>query len=173
MKHILIPTDFSLQSLNAVHAAVATHSEQPFKITLLHLLRMAEDIPQLLFRSMRSKQEEIITPDFREACEILQNRYESSIASIHIKLGFGSTKSYVQNLLEGEKIDLIFCCPDIQLALPSPRSVEMMSLLRKTGVIIETVPSRIGRETFTESKNEQKEPGLRIPKNLTEYAVEK
>jgi hypothetical protein len=141
MKHILIPTDFSVQSLNAVHAAVAKYNEK-IKITLFHLLRTPGDIPEILFPSMRNKHMKIVTTEFKEACEILHNRYSSSLHALNIKFGFGTTRSYLQNLLEGEKVDEILICPDIQLGLPGSNSVEMTSLLKKTGWNIEYTSSR-------------------------------
>lgn len=175
MKHLLIPTDFTVHSLNAIHAAVATHGKEPFKITLFHLLRMPGDIPDLLFPSLRNKHLQMITGEFREACEVLQNRYPSIIASLQVKFGFGTSVAYVRNLLEGEKVHIVFTCPDIQLSLPSPRSMEMISLLKRTGYAIETVPSHTVRKNYSDMKViDLKE--LKKNKNIlnnTKHATEK
>jgi hypothetical protein len=176
MKHILIPTDFSVQSLNAVHAAMATYNEASVKITLFHLMRMPDEIPDILFRSMRNKHLSLITEEFREGCEILENRYGSALQCLNIKFGFGTTVAYVKNLLEGEKITDIMVCPDIQLKMTSPRSIEMLSMLKKTGYKIDMVSSktrRTSQDMSTISMLTERE--IKIPKTEREeyYAVKK
>lgn len=134
MKHLLIPTDFSIRSLNAVHAAITHYDEDKLRITLFHLLSMPVDISDLLFASRRNKHYEIVGNDFNEACEVLQNRYSSRLHAMSVKFGFGSTGAYVRNFLAGELVDYIVVCPDTTLSLPSKRSVPMMPLLHKSGV---------------------------------------
>ncbi len=147
MKHVLIPTDFSINSLNAVHAAVAKY-EGVLNITLFHLMAMSGDISDLLYRSRRNKHLELITDDFNEAMQILQNRYGSRIRTIRVKFGFGDTPAYLRNFLEGERADVILVSPDIKLKLSSNRSVEIVPLLQASGTQIDWVPAAGAKKSF-------------------------
>src|SRR5690348_8327030 len=104
MQHILIPTDFSIKSLNAIHTAATNSSDEKLQISLFHLLRPDYDIAQL-FRSRRNMHMDMISGEFHDACQIMQNRYNSVINAINIEFGFGTTASYLSNLLEGLKVD--------------------------------------------------------------------
>jgi hypothetical protein len=131
MKHILVPTDFTIASLKAVQAAVGAYEGEQLRVTLFHLLE-PNDIGSL-FRSMRNTHYQMVTDDFNEACQILHNRHSKAIASIRIKFGFGTTVRYIENFLEGLKIDAIAYCSNINLQETSPRSVAMLPLLLRSG----------------------------------------
>jgi hypothetical protein len=176
MKHILIPTDFSVQSLNAVHAAMATYNEASMKITLFHLLTVQDDISELLFRSTRNKHLSLITREYSEGCEILQNRYGSTLRGLNIKFGFGTTVAYLKNLLEGEQVTDILVCHDIKLRLPSSRSIEMLPMLKRTGYPITSVSSKTRKDSYDMTKLSMLgEREMKIPKTEKEehYVVKK
>lgn len=175
MKHILIPTDFSIASLNAVHAAMAIYNDAPVRISLFHLLSMPDELPGIIFRTMRNKHYALITDEFKEGCEILENRYGSALHSLNIKFGFGNTVRYVKNWLEGEKITDIFICPDIPLGLPSPKSVAMLPLLKNTKYKIVNISSKARYQSLDVATiNMLQERGIRLLKKETEdYAAKK
>lgn len=164
MQHLLIPTDFSIQSLQAVHAAVAASDRDKMKITLFHLLAMPTEISELVFRSMRSKHYEMITDDFKEACEILQNRYGTKLEAIHIRFGFGSTVAYLKNYLEGSGVDKVVVCKDVTLGRPSGRSVDMLPLLHKTGFPLSVIPRYTEHATGISAVNMLQGNEIKIPK---------
>jgi hypothetical protein len=138
MQHILIPTDFSVRSLNAIHTVATKYAGEKVKVSLFHLLQPENDITQL-FRSRRNMHLAMITEEFHDACQILQNRYSSAIASINIEFGFGTTAAYLGNFLEGLKIDAVFVCNDIEYAYTHKKSIDPLPLLKKTGIKIETI----------------------------------
>lgn len=175
MKHILIPTDFSIQSLNVVHAVISgRNNDEQVKIVLFHLLDTTNDITDIMFRSQRNKHYELINENFAEACEILQNRYSSKISSIHIKFGFGTTAAYVRNFLEGEKIDVIALSHDLQLSGPSKKSVDAVRLLKDSGFALETFSLNNNPQTQAGINTINMLPGneLKLPKKDKEYVAQ-
>jgi len=139
MKQLLIPTDFSLLSLNAVHAAVSRYGMQQLNIMLFHLLRMPGDLSEFLF-PRRARHHKLVSPDFTDACQVLQNKYADIIVHMEVRFAQGGTAAYLRNFLEGERIDHIVVCPDIKLGIPSERSIAMLPMLKKTGFPIDYVP---------------------------------
>ncbi|MBS1780227.1 MAG: hypothetical protein JST70_12920 [Bacteroidetes bacterium] len=175
MKHILIPTDFSIPSLNAVHSAMAVFNDAPVRITLFNLLRMPDELPGIIFRAMRSKHYSLITDDFKEGCEILENRYGASLHSLKVKFAFGNTVSYLRNWLDGEQVTDILICPDIPLGLPSSKSIAMVPLLKNTGYNIVSISSKARYQSLdTTTISMLRERGIRLLKQETEnYAAKK
>lgn len=135
MRHILIPTDFTVQSLQVVHAAVAKFGDEKIRITLLHMVRQPNDIASMLFASIRNKvraeQMNMVSEDFKETCEMLKNSYKSKLESIQIKFAVGDTAAFLRNYLEGANVDCIVYSDDAKLSLPSKDSVAMMPLINK------------------------------------------
>lgn len=173
MKRILIPTDFSIDSLNAVHAAVDAHKGNKISIVLLHLVDVDHDISSVLLRMMRRNYDLLITRDFEDTCQILQNRYRSSIQNIRIEFGFSGSKGWLNNFIEGARIDQIIACSDIQLRLPSRDSVAMMPLLRKAKIpLLMTEAAAAKKNADLTLLNMMPEKGLRVP-NRSGYVVEK
>ena len=131
MKHILIPTDLSVQSLNSINAVVFQQDgKTPLKITLFHLLQAPTSFSELLLRNSRYKYYEAISEDFHDACNVLRNKYGNAIHSINIQFGFGDTSAYLKNFFDSMHVDMIAIEKDTILGLPFKNSANMMSLLK-------------------------------------------
>ena len=147
MKHILIPTDFSIASLQAVHTAIAHYPATEIKITMLHLLDMPSGIGDLLIRTVRREPTHLINSEFKKACEIIRNKYNSKIKELNVVFRYGTTKNYVQNLLEGLNVDTIAYDPSHKYKSVHADSVNMIPLLKRSGY--EVVETRISNKANT------------------------
>jgi hypothetical protein len=107
MKHILIPTDFTIKSLKLVATAAEQYKGESLKIYLVHALEQDSSISGLLFSKKRAKAHFMYTNSFLEACEMLRNKYSSTLKDIQIEFYFGQTNAYKKNFLEARKIDVI------------------------------------------------------------------
>lgn len=108
-KTILIPTDFTVQSLNILKSVLSTNSSQTtFDVILLHGLSLSDSIRDLLFFSKHEQIGTLTTPEFEEAYEVIKNKYYSQISSLRIDLFTGYNVSAFNNYLEGNKVDEIF-----------------------------------------------------------------
>lgn len=152
MKKILIPTDFTIGSLNIVSHIVAVHKDIPLKIVLFHVLDAPFYPVELLFAATRNKHHDVVSEKFKEACEMLKNKYNDSIKSIRVKFSIGATKSYVKSIIEAEGISAIYMAADIELTKPSKRSADMLSLLPKLGLDIEYVQAPVYLRSIGENK---------------------
>ncbi len=141
MKHILIPTDFSIRSLKAVHAAVDSFGQGKLKITLFHLMTMPTDFSMLLIHKVQKKSKELISSDFNDACEVLKNKYSSKIECMSVAFGYGSSLKYMRNYLEGAKVDVVFFQAGMELDRISKDSIDMVPLLKRTGWKLMEVPA--------------------------------
>jgi len=128
MKNILIPTDFSIKSLRLVNVAVERFRNEELNITLVHALEPDRSISGMLLMSKRLKPQELCSEDFIEACEVLRNKYGSTVAKLQVEFYYGETRFYRNNFLEARDIDAILFASDYTLALPSKQSGDMRKI---------------------------------------------
>lgn len=107
-KSILIPTDFSIESLNfVVEAAESAHSDSRINIVFLHCERLQDAIVDLLFYSKRELVDSLKTPAFANACQLILNKYPSVIHSMRFEIFTGHNQRAFENFLVGNRIDEI------------------------------------------------------------------
>lgn len=139
MKTIVIPTDFTLDSLAVAYATLMKGKELNINIILLHILNVPYSMPEILYMTLRNGHHKMITKEFLEGCEIMQNRFKSRLHSLDIKFSLGDTKAYVKNLLEAEGADEIHFSETIKLTKPSRKSIDMIPLLKSVGLPINNI----------------------------------
>src|SRR5687768_12341216 len=102
MKTILIPTDFTISSLNAIKSAVSIFDKDTLCIKLLHVIKEPEGIGEMLFHSRRTNGK-FITDDFKTACDVIKNKYSSQINSIVPVFFQGTSSLAFKNFIAGNK----------------------------------------------------------------------
>ncbi len=155
MKNVLIPTDFTIKSLNQVKHAVALLPENYLNITLFHVLQTSDSIGDLLlFSKRRLRYYDQISDDFNEACEILKNKYRTQISRLHTTFLFGSSAAVFSNFLEGNHIDLVFLPVDYTFRQFTRESIDPVKMIRRSSCKI--VEVELGRK----AKKEEMAPAV-------------
>ena len=143
MKHILVPTDFSIKSLNVINNVIAKYGNQPLKITLLHLLSMPASITELLLlRRSKIRYEDKVSPEFYDACHVLQNRYADKVSVMDIRIEFGDSIKFMNTYLEANEVDKVVMAIDIRWQHCFKESIDLLSLLTKTKAEIDYVTAQ-------------------------------
>ncbi len=88
---ILIPTDFSIASLNLVKQALTDHPEAPIDLLLVFECRLTDSITDLIFLSKKSLIDGHMSADFQDGIDILKNRFADNIRTLRIEPFFGFT----------------------------------------------------------------------------------
>jgi hypothetical protein len=126
-KTILIPTDFTVQSLSVLKSILSANaSNNTYDIILLHGFSLNDSIMDLLFFSKFQQINTLSSPEFKEACEVIKNKFASQINSIKTDLFSGYTVSSFNNYIEVNKVDEIIMTD----ATPSFSHKNSFSLLR-------------------------------------------
>jgi hypothetical protein len=107
-KKILVPTDLRIASLNSVKLAVENHVTQPVEVILMYAVYLDDSITSLLFYNPAQILNSGITDGYREALEILKNRYPGRISRISVKLFHGRSSEAVNRFIEANEIDKVF-----------------------------------------------------------------
>lgn len=139
-KTILLPTDFSIESLTVLKNVLSqSSSDDKFDIILLHGVHLTDSITDLLFLSKKKIVNQFITNEFNEACSVLQNKYASKINSIRKDIFTGFTQAAFNNYVEGNKIDQAFLPTEHQWKLNKRKSFDVVPFIQKSTLPIELV----------------------------------
>jgi len=105
---ILLPTDFSIESLNVLkHYLQKSSKEAVLDVVLVHGQTLSDSISDLLFFSKYRILKELNIEHFEDAVKILQNKYDSKLRNVHIDIFTGHNQSAFENYLSGNRIDEI------------------------------------------------------------------
>lgn len=130
MKNILVPTDLSIRSLNYLHH-LAERNDEMVSITLMHALRMPDSILDLWTFTKSGKHHTLINGDFREACEVMKNKYAKTIHEIKVEFFYGSTSPALRNFLRAHEIHEVAMPHTLAYQCPGKESYNPEKLLRK------------------------------------------
>lgn len=130
MKNILVPTDLSIRSLNYLHN-LAERNDDVVSITLMHALRMPDSILDLWMFTKSGKHHSLVTGDFREACEVMKNKYARTIREIKVEFFYGSTSPALRNFLKAHEIHEVAVPQSFVYQCPGKESYNPEKLLKK------------------------------------------
>jgi hypothetical protein len=136
MKTLLIPTDFKLESLNAVSDLVATQYPEKLNIVMVHLLAITDAMGELALLSRRSAEYRLISSDFYNTCTRLKQLHPDMIESIDITFFYGYTMAAFRHFLEGNCIDAIVKLDGYNYELLTEKSINPDNLIQRSGLPI-------------------------------------
>ena len=132
VKNILIPTDFCVASLNTLKQAMEVDGTQDISVVLAYAEYLSDSEMDLLFYSPSKIINEKLRPEFKEAIEILRNRY-SNLKKISIKLFHGNSLGYLENFISANNIAEIYL-PKSYRFRTQGRSFDPVKLFRQSSV---------------------------------------
>lgn len=133
MKTVIIPSDFSSESVQVAEAIVRNAKEE-VSILFIHLFHVADDIQDLLFSNYRKKEYEFVSGEFRHECEILREVYSSTLKSIKIEFFYGSKLAVFKNFLDYNKADYIGYSKSYGMPKLSKSSIDALPVIMKCGL---------------------------------------
>jgi hypothetical protein len=127
-KTILVPTDFSISSLNMVKSALERHQGHPLIVIFGVGVNLPDGIVDKLFFSRYQLVQGLIPKEFDEACQIVRKRYASAIRDMRVEAFSGFTQAAFQNFIDGNQIEEIYF-PTSPLTL-TPDTFDLLSFVR-------------------------------------------
>ncbi|WP_183558041.1 hypothetical protein [Mucilaginibacter sp. SP1R1] len=138
MKTLLIPTDFTYQSLQSIPLIAQQYYPEKLDIILVHMLKITDSISELLMLSRRSAEYRQIPDNFYIRCRELEKDYSHLINRIHIDIFYGSTVAVFNNYLDAHNVDGIVASHDNYQML-FKNSIDPDVLIEKCGTRVITV----------------------------------
>lgn len=135
-KTILIPTDFTVQSLNTLKAVLSSNtSNTTLDIILLHGLTLSDSIRDLLFFSKMKHIDSLTNTAFEEACEVLCNTFDSHINSFKIDLFTGYNQTAFNSYIQANKVEQIYIS-DRKQSQPDRSSFDLSVFIKKSQAVV-------------------------------------
>jgi hypothetical protein len=143
MKTLLIPTDFTYQSLQSIPTIAQQYYPQKVDIMLVHMLKITDSISELLMLSRRSAEIRQIPDNFYIRCRELEKDYSHLINRIHIDIFYGSTVAVFNNYLDAHNVDGIVT-PHDSYKLLFKNSIDPEKLINRCGTRVITLTETVG-----------------------------
>ncbi|HQA59356.1 MAG TPA: hypothetical protein PK033_15990, partial [Acetivibrio sp.] len=74
-KNILIPIDFTIESLNTLKFALEENKNEQLTVVLMYATHLSDSITELLFYSQYKIIQKLINQPFKDAINIINNTY--------------------------------------------------------------------------------------------------
>jgi len=133
MKTLLIPTDFNPESLNCIPDLVQRYFPEKVEVILVHMMKITDNIGELLMLSRRSSEYRYISEGFYKACAKLKQQHANNIGNIRIEFFYGSTVAVFKNFLEANAVDAIVMLEDYDYRMLNKNSTEPALLANRSG----------------------------------------
>ncbi|QEM12163.1 hypothetical protein [Mucilaginibacter rubeus] len=159
--NIIIPSDFTLSSLNIIPVLAERYSKQKLNISLVHFLQLSDSISDLLLLSRRSREYQLIDDDFYAGCTMLKNDYADQIENITPDFFYGNTVAVFKNYLEAKETELIAMPENHSYARLTPNSFDPTILMQRSGYKIVTIKTEV-KQPLTVVKNEAEHELLEV-----------
>lgn len=131
-KTILVPTDFRIESLNTLKKALGEYQhDQSINVVLLYAEFLSDSIVDLLFYAPHKRINTLVSPEFRQALSMIENRYNDKIDHVRIELFHASNTNASNNFLEGKQIEEIYYPKSYRLKL-SKHGFDPIPFLKKS-----------------------------------------
>ena len=129
---ILVPTDLRVASLNTLKLALEFLNGVDVRVVLMYAEDLkSSSITDLLFYSRRTRIGNAVSAEFKEALEILQNRFEAKLSgNIIIERFHGYTVSALNNFIDANRIEMVFVPKTYQLVI-NQKSYNPLPLVKK------------------------------------------
>jgi len=134
MRNVLIPTDFSIESLRLAEQALEALDDQTMTITLFHAFDISGFAPDMLGSSRRLPYGHLLTETFRLACKRLKDAHPQVLQGIHVRHMYGNNNSVFRNFIDAYDIDMIVCPDNYAFNAVTAQSVNPVTFFEKAGV---------------------------------------
>lgn len=131
---ILLPTDFTVNSLNLAKKIIEKESVEKVDFVFIHGIHLTDSISDLLFFSKETVIEKLSNDEFNKSCNVFHQLYSEKINSLKIELFTGFTQSAFNNLLSALKIDEIYLPEQFPLVLTHAMSADLTKYLKRANV---------------------------------------
>ena len=138
---VLIPTDFTVSSLNVAKIALQKnyHDQEKINLILIHGLMASTSITELLFYSKRKQLSKLETPEVKASCKLLLSKFEDKIDRMTVDIFSGLNQSAFENYTSANKVDEVFVPVNYKLKLKNSDSFDLLPFFRKSKLKITEV----------------------------------
>lgn len=152
MVNILIPTDFTLESLSWIRSAIRLSGSSANNIILFHAFSIPQSPFDLLATEEPTLPQGLLTEKFRQACKNIKEESNGKVGKIVLRIMRGDGAPLFRNFLDANDIDLIYFPEDVPLRRCHPNSVDPAPLLNSCKLpVVRTYPIDLNLQAMDKS----------------------
>jgi hypothetical protein len=163
MRNVLIPTDFSVASLELADKTAQSLEGETINIILFHAFEIPSFESDLFDIRGKLPYADLVTEAFRNGCKRVKLQHSKTIRSIVIRHLYGNTAAVFRNFADANDIDVIVCPDFYVFQAVHPGSVNPLPMFQKGGVPL--------MKEFKSKKKAAEEP-VQQPKAIERTVVE-
>ena len=133
LNKVIIPTDFSVKSLNFVVDFLKHNSSEAFDIVLVHGYDVPQTVSDLLFFSKSKLLKKLQSNEYKDALLVIKNRFESNLKSISFDFVTNDSKAYIINYVEAQQTRKIVGIDNYTMTFKDKNSFDINAILLKIG----------------------------------------
>ncbi|MBK9300793.1 MAG: hypothetical protein IPN14_09340 [Bacteroidetes bacterium] len=130
-KNILIPIDFTIESLNTLKFALEENKNEQLTVVLMYATHLSDSITELLFYSQYKIIQKLINQPFKDAINIINNTYESTLQILKIETFHGFHINALKHFLDAHHIEMIYIPLNYRLRT-NKNSFDPIPMLKKS-----------------------------------------
>ncbi len=134
MTNVLLPTDFTTDSIATVKGAVKAIPGK-LNIFLFHAFDIPDSLVDAMQRAGRRGHSDLITETLRLKCKQIKAAHPN-ISNISFRVMYGTMTTAFKNFAEANKIDTIYIPKDHKFAAVVRESVNYDRMFKKSGIQI-------------------------------------
>ncbi len=139
-KNILIPTDFTVESLHVVKSFLQqAKADSRYNIILLFGVHLNDSITDLLFFSKSRMIDNLSDENFNDACDIIKNKYASQLNVIRKDIFTGGGQAAFDHYLEANRIDEAYIPGNYSLSLKKKGSFDTIPFIKASHLNIKEI----------------------------------
>lgn len=139
IKTVLIPTDFSIESLNLFKHASQEANDGAINVIFFHGVSLNFSITDLLFYSKKALVASLSNNDFHNACEIITNKFASRIYSTRIEIFTGTKQHAFEQFVEANRVNEILIPKEYTFKFSDSRSFDPTPFVKKSSLPVKEV----------------------------------
>ncbi len=143
MKTILIPTDFTVNSLSILKKFLDnSYDGTAYRIILLHGMNLGDAIAELLFLNRSAILKKLTNQEFENTIQLIKTEYQEKVYSIHKEIFSGFNQNAFNNFLEGNQVDEILVPDAFNYEYTDKKSFNIMPFIDHANIELRVVSTR-------------------------------
>ncbi len=134
MANVLIPTDFTANTLQLAAQALQALDVNTVNIVLFHAFKQPESEFELLAPVRPRPHANLVTEELRQLCKQFKEQHTHRVQKIYFRFLEGETTLLFRNFIDANEVDLIFCPESYVPVKVNTYSTDPRQLFKKAGV---------------------------------------
>ncbi|MFD1768290.1 hypothetical protein [Sphingobacterium suaedae] len=130
IQRVLIPTDFTVNSLRIALAYLEDNGEQPVELVFVCGYNLGDSITSLLGFTKDDQLNRLQGEDFVKGCQMIKSRFEHKVVELYSDLFISKNPRYLRNCIKGGKVTHVVLPENFMFRFSNKQCFDVAKLLK-------------------------------------------